>query len=83
LDARGGGGDGVTVGEDEIGMRESGVRGVLGEIAVLGVVDDEIGVHGESMKRLRTMESGIESFGRRNSKIYQRLESESFQKKYE
>ncbi|KAK2375658.1 hypothetical protein QL285_076536 [Trifolium repens] len=68
LDARGGGGgDGVTVWEDEIGIRESGVRGVLGEI---GVVDDEIGVIGESMnKRLRTMESEIESFGRRNSEM--------------
>jgi hypothetical protein len=54
-------------------MRESGVRGVLGEIAVLGVVDDEIGVlsslvedeigvRGESMKRLGMMESEIESF---------------------
>jgi hypothetical protein len=38
-------------------------------------VDDEIGVIGESMnKRLRTMKSEIESFGRRNSEIYQRLE---------
>jgi hypothetical protein len=54
-------------------MRESGVRGVLGEIAVLGVVDDEIGVlsslvedeigvRGESMKRLGMMESEIKSF---------------------
>jgi hypothetical protein len=42
-------------------------------MGVGGVVDDEIGaggVIGESMnKRLKRMESGSESFGRRNSEI--------------
>jgi hypothetical protein len=51
-------------------MRESGVRGEIGvgemvddEIGVLSsLVEDEIGVRGESMKRLGMMESEIESF---------------------
>ncbi|GAU32934.1 hypothetical protein TSUD_153510 [Trifolium subterraneum] len=65
------GGDGVVVGDDkgdESGIREISVRGVDGEIGVqrrvvddeIGVqslVDNEIGVRGESMKRQRDSES--------------------------
>jgi hypothetical protein len=38
-------------------------------MGVRQMVDDELRVHGESMKRLRTMESESESFGKRISEI--------------